>query len=82
MTIYRSNYPDLDLGSSTSIFTFLKRNEAPHDADRIAFIDAITDQRITRGQVFDLSLRVAHSIKQAGGRRGDVAMILSYVLLL
>ncbi|SRR5258708_34434776 len=82
MTIYRSVHPNVDLVPSTSIFTFLKRDETPHDTNRIAFIDAVTDEQITRGQVFDLSLRVAHSIKQAGGRRGDVALIFWYALFL
>ncbi|KAF8338789.1 AMP binding protein [Cantharellus anzutake] len=76
MTIYRSKRPDFDYAPSTSIFTFLKRNESPSDAKRVAFIDAVTDERITRGQVFDFALRVGYGVKQIGGKRGDVAMIL------
>ena len=71
--IYESPLPRVEIKSS-SIFTYLFSDKASID-DSPAYIDAASGTRMTRLEIYDLSLRLAYAVKERGGKRGDVAMI-------
>jgi hypothetical protein len=71
--IYNSPLASVEIQSS-SIFTHLYSDKASLN-DSPAFIDAASGTRMSRIETYDLSLRLALSLKQRGGARGDVAMV-------
>ncbi|KAF9504367.1 hypothetical protein BS47DRAFT_1401493 [Hydnum rufescens UP504] len=73
--IIQSLHPPVPFDSA-STFTFVFSDKASLD-DSPAYIDAVSDDRISRFETYDLCLRLAHSVQQRGGARGDVAMIFS-----
>lgn len=79
-TIYKSHIPDFDLGSPGGLFTYTFNNSHLYDDAAPAFIDALTDERYSRGEFRELALRFGYAVKKRGAKRGDVAMVFSYVV--
>jgi hypothetical protein len=79
LIIYGSPLAPVEIKSS-SIFTYLFSDKVSLD-DSSAYIDTASGTRMSRFETHDLSLRVAYSVKQRGGARGDVAMIFRYSFL-
>ncbi|CAE6398074.1 unnamed protein product [Rhizoctonia solani] len=76
-SIYKSAYPDCIIPRE-SVFSKLFPKKPEFDEDLPAFIDAVTGRTLSRGDVKDLSLRLAYGLqKTLGIQRGDTIMIFS-----
>ncbi|ELU40892.1 AMP binding protein [Rhizoctonia solani AG-1 IA] len=76
-SIYKSAYPDCIIPRE-SVFSKLFPKNPEFDEDLPAFIDAVTGRTLSRGDVKDLSLRLAYGLqKTLGIQRGDTIMIFS-----
>lgn len=48
------------------------------DPDSVAFIDGLTGEEITRGQVEEQAIRLASGLRGLGVKRGDVGMTFGF----
>ncbi|KAG8720269.1 hypothetical protein FRC08_000705 [Ceratobasidium sp. 394] len=75
--IYKSSYPDYVIPRQ-SVFSKLFPKEPWYDESLPAFIDAPSGRTFSLGDVRDLSLRLAHGLRNVlGTKRGDTVMIFS-----
>jgi len=79
-TIYKSPFTEPSLPSPTSLFHF---HFPPGVQDKAkdnlpAYVDALTGDTLTQGEVRDNSLRIGYGLKKLKGiKKGDVALIFS-----
>jgi hypothetical protein len=71
--IYNSLLPHVEIKSS-AIFTYALSDKISLDHSP-AYIDAASGTRISRLEIYELSLQLAYALKQRGRARGEVAMI-------
>ncbi|CAE6532713.1 unnamed protein product [Rhizoctonia solani] len=75
--IYKSQYPDYVIPRQ-SVASYLFPNESPYADSLPAFIEAATGLTLSRGDVKDLTFRVASGVRNVlGTKRGDTVMIFS-----
>ncbi|CAE6536844.1 unnamed protein product [Rhizoctonia solani] len=75
--IYKSQYPDYVIPRQ-SVVSNLFRGESPYADSLPAFIEAATGLTLSRGDVKDLTFRVASGVRNVlGTKRGDTVMIFS-----
>jgi len=75
MSIYSSSIPPVHVTRQSAYSAVFSRK---HDPSIIAFIDAPTGRNLSRGDLRDLTLQLAHGVRtQHGLRRGDTALIFS-----
>ncbi|KAG8738133.1 hypothetical protein FRC10_007255 [Ceratobasidium sp. 414] len=75
--IYKSSFPDYIIPRQ-SVFSKLFPKEPWYDESLPAFIDAASGRTLSRGDVRDLSLRLAHGLRNVlETKRGDTVMIFS-----
>jgi hypothetical protein len=72
--IYNSLLPPVEIKPS-AIFTYAFSDKTSRDHSP-AYIDAASGTRISRSEIYELSLQFAYALKQRGRARGEIAMIL------